>query len=534
MNNHQNFDLKNTFINFTKQQEEVLKLYNDYLTGVNKVFGFDKIQNQLKDFDPNNLKADNILKETNKNMNIMAAKFAEEILKNEYLDEKTKKKSKFFSKLFLDISDPENNIFTNEKIKENFIKDSGTTFYKGLVNLYNDFLQGDLKTVDREAFKIGHNLATTEGKIIFQNDLMQLMHYKPLTKEIHEIPLLVIPPFINKYYVLDLSEKNSFVKWLVQQGYSVFMISWKNHNSPQGGETSFFDYMEHGILSAIKFVQKKYKFNKINTLGYCIGGTLLATTLAYLKGMNGDDLVNASVFLPTPIDFEEAGAVEALIDEEQISCAEKYMENAGGYFKGKDLYNIFNALKLKDTVIRTVINHYLLGEPLPAFDVLYWNEDSVNLPAKMHSFYLRNMYLENNLAKGNLIHNGIKINMSNIDIPVYFLATEDDHITIPKCVFQGMKLLNSKEKRFILAESGHVMGVINHPSRNKYTYQVIDSSNNDIITTEKQKGSWWTDLNDWLSVRSGEQKEAHDYNNISTKKAIEDAPGSYVKEKCNK
>jgi polyhydroxyalkanoate synthase len=376
---------------------------------------------------------------------------------------------------------------------------------------------------------VGQNLAMTQGKVILQNDLMQLIQYQALTDKVHATPILIIPAWINKYYILDLQKTNSFVRWLVEKGYTVFMVSWVNpdisHNKKQ-----FEDYMKEGALAAIAKVTEVTKEQQINLIGYCLGGTLLAATAAYLKAKQPKSSpIKTATFLTSLIDFCDVGDIGVFIDEVQISMLEKRMSEKG-YLDGYEMAHTFSMIRANDMIWSFYINNYLLGkDPFP-FDILYWNADSTRLPAKMHSFYLRNMYKDNLLVKPNKMKiNGTGIDLGIIDLPVYILSTQDDHIAPWKSTYKATQIYKGKT-RFVLSGSGHVAGVINHPDRNKYFYLINDeipSSPEAWLNKAKEKqGSWWNDWDKWASSQSGQKVAAR---KISL--ALEDAPGSYVKKR---
>jgi polyhydroxyalkanoate synthase len=384
---------------------------------------------------------------------------------------------------------------------------------------------------DLKAFKLGQNIATTPGKVIFQNDLMQLLQYQPSTEQVHLKPLLVVPPWINKYYILDLSPANSFIKWAVDQGHTVFLISWVNPDERLAHKI-FDDYLLEGPLTALDVIEKITGQREVNAVGYCLGGTLLAITVAYLAAKK-DDRILSGTYFTTMLDFSEPGELGIFLDEEQISLLEEKMKEKG-YLDGSSMATTFNMLRANDLIWSFYVNNYLLGNEATAFDLLYWNSDSTRMPAKMHSFYLRNMYQQNLLIQPNGISlNGQGIDLSLINTPGYFVSTQEDHIAPWKSTYKGIHLLSSPVK-FILGGSGHIAGIINPPVKNKYFYY----TNNKAKTTKNpdswlsgaktMQGSWWNDWAKWISGYAGEKIPAR-IPGTGLYPALEDAPGSYVK-----
>ncbi len=443
----------------------------------------------------------------------------------------------FLIKQFLDAISPTNFPNTNPEVLRSFFETAGENFIKGLDNLAKDIQNShnvlQITNNDASKFIIGKNIAATEGKIVYQNKLIQLIHYKPLKDKYYSVPMLIISPFINKYYVMDMQSENSMVRWLLEQGHNIFLISWVNPDESLK-EQDFADYLMEGPMSALDYLSKELNFNQINAMGYCIGGTLLATTIAYMKAHN-DHRIKSASFLTTLIDFEEAGDLSIFIDDLFIKEVTDHMEASGGYLDGNELALTFNLLRSNDMIWPFYINNYLLGKESFPFDLLFWNSDSTRLPMKLHLFYLKNMYKDNLLKEpGGISINDVKIGISKIDIPCFAMAAKGDHIVPWKNAFNSAKLF-SGPTNFILAESGHVAGVINHPSKNKYSYWQNDknfktfSSHEDWLKTAKQqKGSWWIYWHDWIKANSGELVKAQDPEAVNHN-IIESAPGSYVK-----
>ena len=445
------------------------------------------------------------------------------------LDEDSKRYIQFSARQFIDAVSPTNFAFSNPVVIKESLESGLENIVKGMENFLEDVKKSkdlfNVSTTDKSYFKIGRDIATTKGKIIYQNDLMQLICYQPKEKT-HAIPLLVVPPWINKYYILDLSENNSLIKWLVDNNFQVLLISWINPKKKLAHK-NFEDYLKEGVLDAINEI-KKLGFNKINALGYCIGGTLLTIALSYLKSKK-DDTITSATFLTTLIDFSNPGEVGALVNKHTLPMIEQDV-NKKGYLDGKYLSNSFSLIRANDLVWSFFVNNYLLGKAPAAFDILYWNSDSTNLPAKMYIYYLKNMYIDNKLMRPNSLEMlNTKIDVSQIDIPSFSLAAKGDHIAIWSAVYDGYKLL-SGHKTFCLTDAGHVAGVVNPANNNKYSYVIGENVDKDSKIWHQsalpRQGSWWNGWKEWLTGYSGELEKSIDYNNLDL---IELAPGSYVK-----
>ncbi len=444
--------------------------------------------------------------------------------------------AEFFLNQIINIICPTNAIMTNPQVIRETMETNGVNLLKGAENFLDDVKKSRslfrMCSVDESAFEIGKNIAATPGKVVFQNELFQLIQYAASTAEVQETPVLIIPAWINKYYILDLSPHNSFVKWLVDSGHTIFMISWVNPDASYA-HTTFEDYLINGILNAIEKVLSITKQSQLNCIGYCLGGTLLAIATAYLAEKKLD-YIRSATFLTAMFDFKDCGIIRAFINDNILQALERYMEKKG-YLDGDIFYTTFSFLRPNDMIWPFFINNYLLGKKPTAFDILFWNADSMNLPKEMHSYYLRNFYYKNSLCKpGELEIGGVKIDLSKITVPLYFLATESDHIAPWKAVYKGLQLCSSsKVKRFVLAKSGHVAGVINHPSQNKYGYYVgdIKSICNDPSlwkdSAVEKTGSWWAEWNNWHIEHALESKKVP-AKKIQEDLIIEDAPGSYV------
>jgi len=453
------------------------------------------------------------------------------------LDAKTQKKVDFYTRQFVDAMAPSNFVMTNPEVLKATIESNGDNLVKGLQNLLEDLERGkgklNIKMVDSKAFVVGGNVATAPGKVIYQNELMQLIQYSPTTKEVYKRPLYIVPPWINKFYILDLKPENSFIKWMVAHGYTVFVVSW-NQPDEKHVDKTFESYMQEGILDGLEAVKQATGEEEVTAIGYCIGGTLMASTLAWMAA-KGIDRIKAVTFFAAQVEFSEAGELSVFIDEEQIKYFEELMAQKG-YLEGTEMAGTFNMLRANDLIWSFVVNNYLLGkEPFP-FDLLYWNADATRMPAKMHSFYLRNMYQRNLLAKpGGIELKGEKIDLRKIKIPVYLQASREDHIAPFRSVYKATQLY-SGPVRFMLAGSGHIAGVINPPAAKKYQHWTNDIKTNPpsadewIKGAKEHPGSWWEDWDAWLSKKSGAKVKAR-MPGEGKLKVIEDAPGHYVKKR---
>jgi polyhydroxyalkanoate synthase len=449
------------------------------------------------------------------------------------LDEKTAKKVDFYTRQYVDALAPSNFLLTNPEAMRETISSGGQNLVKGLNNLLEDLSRGNgeqlrVRMTDTEAFSLGGNLATSKGKVVFQNEILQLIQYEPLTAKVHKTPLLIIPPWINKFYILDLRENNSFVRWAVEQGHTVFMISWVNPDEKLAHKR-FDDYLAEGSIAALDAVREITGEPKANVIGYCLGGTLLASTLAWLAARREDRIASATFFV-TMIDFERPGELEVFIDEQQVSALEKKMEERG-YLEGSEMATTFNMLRANDLIWSFVVNNYLLGkDPFP-FDLLYWNGDSTRMPAAMHSFYLRNMYLRNKLRDpGGLTLAGTPIDITRVSAPSYFISTVEDHIAPWQSTYAGARLLKGPV-RFVLGGSGHIAGIINPPAANKYCFWTHDAMPREpgdwLAAAQQHPGSWWSDWSQWVAGQAG-GKTAARAPGSAAHAPLEDAPGSYV------
>ena len=451
-------------------------------------------------------------------------------------DESTKRRARFLTRQLVDAMAPSNFAATNPEFIDAALASNGESIRLGLQNLIQDLEKGRISMTDEAAFEVGRNLAATPGAVVFENELMQLIQYAPLTAKVAQRPLLMVPPCINKFYILDLQPENSLVRYAIEQGHTVFMLSWRNVDARLGHFT-WDDYLEQGLLTAIRAVQAICRVKQINALGFCVGGTILTTALAVLAA-RGEKPVSALTLLTTLVDFTDTGILDVFIDEQMVRYREMQM-GSGGMLKGQDLASTFSFLRPNDLVWNYVVGNYLKGETPPPFDLLYWNSDSTNLPGPFYAWYLRNTYLENNLIKpGKLTVCGEKIDLRKLDIPVYIYGSREDHIVPIGGAYASTQVLPGK-KRFMMGASGHIAGVINPPAAGKRSHWVGDDTefpeNVDdwIAGATETPGSWWEDWASWLKSHAGKEVAApKSYGKGAQYKAIEPAPGRYVKAKA--
>ncbi len=445
-----------------------------------------------------------------------------------------KDKMNFFTRQFIEAMSPTNFAMTNPEVIRETIESKGQNLVKGMENIIRDYNpetgKFTIQMTDNEMFELGRNVATTPGKVIYRNELIELIQYSPTTEKQYKKPLLIVPPWINKYYILDLRPKNSLVKWLTDKGYCVFIISWRNPDETMS-DLGLEDYMNLGPLSAIEAVKKATGEKKINTVGYCIGGTLLSCTLAHLAAKDELDQISCSTFLVTQVDFSEAGELSIFIDEKQMKDMEQTMEKQG-YLDGKTMANTFNMLRANDLIWSFVINNYMKGKDTFPFDLLYWNGDNTRLTRSCHMQYLNDMYLNNGLVKpGAITLNDTPLDLTKITIPTYIQAAHSDHICPWKSVYKATWNF-SGPKRFMLAGSGHIAGVVNPPAANKYNHWLNDDLPHDadawLEGATNKPGSWWDDWHGWLAKKSGPKVPARRPEDEPLE-ILENAPGSYVK-----
>ncbi|WP_306607555.1 class I poly(R)-hydroxyalkanoic acid synthase [Azonexus sp.] len=447
-------------------------------------------------------------------------------------DAKAKEKLRFLARQVADAMAPSNFAATNPEFVKLALETKGQSITDGINNLIKDFEKGRISMTDESVFEVGKNIATTEGAVVYENDVMQLIQYAPLTAKVATRPLLVVPPCINKFYIMDLQPENSLIRYMVDQGNTVFLVSWRNPQEAQG-HLGWDDYLERGPIEALHLIQEMTKVKQVNALGFCVGGTILTSALAVLKA-RGEDCVASLTLLTTLLDFADTGEIGLFIDEQGVASREASI-GQGGLLPARDLANTFSFLRANDLVWNYVTGNYLKGQKPQAFDLLYWNSDSTNLPGPFACWYMRNMYLENNLrVPGKLQMCGAKVDLGQLDMPVYLLATREDHIVPWQSAYQSTRILGGKT-RFVLGASGHIAGVINPVSKNKRSFWLNDDVKTDaegwLTAATEMKGSWWADWADWLKLHGGEQRAARKVGTTKYK-AIEPAPGRYVRERA--
>jgi len=464
---------------------------------------------------------------------LLTARWADHLVRDaEGIDPHTRHKAEFYMRQIANAISPSNFVLTNPELLRTTLSSNAENLVRGMHMLAEDIEAGHgtlrIRQSDRTLFQVGKNLAATPGKVIFQNDLMQLIQYAPTTETVLKVPILIVPPWINKYYILDLTPEKSFIKWCVDQGLTVFVISWVNPDA-RLARKSFEDYMREGPLQALDVIAQATGENRAHTLGYCVGGTLLGVTLAHLAANSEDRVVSATLFA-AQVDFTYAGDLKVFVDEQQIQALERRMEEQG-YLEGSHMASAFNMLRSNDLIWPYIVGNYLKGEPPLAFDLLYWNSDSTRMPAANHSFYLRNCYLKNSLSRGEMIIAGKPVDIGRVTVPIYNLATREDHIAPAKSAFLGSKFFGGPV-RFVLAGSGHIAGVVNPPARAKYQYWTggAPTGSLDLWLAQAQEhpGSWWPDWLQWIKDLDSAQAAARTPGG-GRFNAVEDAPGSYVK-----
>ena len=467
---------------------------------------------------------------------LLTAQWTDRLVKDAAgIDEHTRKKAEFYVKQIANAISPSNFVLTNPELLRETLSSNGENLVRGMHMLSEDIKAGQgvlkIRQSDPSMFDVGKNLATTPGKVVFQNELMQLIQYQATTKNTLKLPLLIVPPWINKFYILDLAPEKSFIKWCIDQGITVFVISWVNPDARLASK-SFEEYMREGVITAINTVEAITGEKQLNAIGYCVGGTLLAITLAYFAAKKQNRVKSATLFT-AQVDFTYAGDLMVFVDEERIRQLETHMKEQG-YLEASRMANTFNMLRSNDLIWPYIINNYMRGKkPLP-FDILYWNSDATRMPAANHSFYLRNCYLDNKLTKGEMEIADIRLDLRKVTVPVYNLATREDHIAPAKSVLYGSQYFGGPVK-YVLAGSGHIAGVVNPPSKPKYQYWTGDKPNGESVETwmksaAEHPGSWWPDWLDWLKALDAETVSARKIGGGKFK-PIEDAPGSYVKVK---
>ncbi|MEZ5895921.1 MAG: class I poly(R)-hydroxyalkanoic acid synthase [Parvularculaceae bacterium] len=456
------------------------------------------------------------------------------------MDEHDKKKAEFFTQQFIDALSPTNFPVFNPEVVEATIESKGENLLKGMRNLLEDIDRGhgslSIRQADLDHFKLGENIATTPGKVVYQNEIMQVIQYDPVTENVAKRPLLIFPPWINKFYILDLQPANSFIRWAVEQGRTVFVVSWVNPG-PELKNKTFEDYIKQGCFEALDAVRMATGEEDVDAIGYCIGGTMLSTALALMARRN-DTRIKTATFFTAQADFKESGDLLLFVDDAQLGAIEKQMDAAGGVLEGRAMATTFNMLRSNDLIWSFVIDNYMKGKDPAKFDLLFWNSDATRMPKNVHLFYLREFYQHNRLAMGEMVIDGEKLDLSEVNIPIFMQAGETDHIAPHNSVYRTARLYASKDNRnvtYMLAGSGHIAGVVNHPLKNKYHHSVneslpstLDEWKNDAT---RQPGSWWPYWIEWLNEVSPDTVPAR-WPGDGELPAIEAAPGSYVKVKA--
>ena len=445
-------------------------------------------------------------------------------------DGRAKERIQFLTRQYVDAMAPTNFAATNPEFLKTAVETKGESITRGIQNLLKDLEKGRISMTDDSAFEVGRNLAVTPGSVIYENQLMQLIQYSPLTEKVHQTPLLIVPPCINKFYIMDLQPANSLVRFIVEQGFTVFLVSWKNAG-PEEAKIGWDDYLSLGPITALEIVRDVTRVKKPHALGFCVGGTILSSALAVLKA-RGEDPVASLTLMTTLLDFSDPGELGCLIDESSVAAREAAI-GKGGLLKGQELANVFSSLRANDLIWQYVVGNYLKGGKPQAFDLLYWNSDSTNLPGPFLAWYLRNMYLENNLrVPGKLKMLGVKVDLGKIDVPAYLLATREDHIVPWTSAYLSRRRLGG-DATFVLGASGHIAGAINPASKNRRSYWVSDSGAASpeewLESASEEPGSWWNHWIGWLKPKSGKEVKARGRLGSPRHEPIEPAPGRYVK-----
>ena len=466
---------------------------------------------------------------------LLASRFLTELAETVELDAKAKERLQFAVKQWCDAMSPANFAATNPAVLREALETGGESLTRGLANLIADTQRQRISQSDEAAFEVGRNLALTPGEVIFENDLIQLIQYRAATTRVGARPLLIVPPCINKFYILDLRPENSFVRYAVEQGHTVFMVSWRNVG-PEQGHFDWDDYLEMGVMKAFEIAKAIAQSDRVNALGFCVGGTLLAAALAVLAA-KGEDPVGSVTYLATMLDFESPGQIGLFVDETGLTAREASI-GGRGILPGADLAATFNALRANDLVWPYVINNYLMGDAPAAFDLLYWNADSTNLPGPMYCSYVRNTYLENKLRVPGALENcGVRVDLGKVDRPAFIVATREDHIVPWRAAYRSLQLLGGEKKKFVLGASGHIAGIVNPAAGGKRSHWISDTQPQDpqawFDRAREERGSWWPQWSQWLEQFKGGMRDAPALAGNAKYPAIEPAPGRYVKQKAN-
>ena len=464
---------------------------------------------------------------------LLAVRYVQQVLDRAPLEAMAKERARFAARQWLDAMCPANFAGTNPVVMRVALETRGESLTRGLANLLADARQGRIRQSDESAFEVGRNLATTPGEVIYENELIQLIQYRPATAEVAKRPLVIIPPCINKFYILDLQPENSFVGHAVAKGQTVFMVSWRNVG-PDQGRLGWDDYLELGVFTALRAAREIAGSDKVNALGFCVGGTLLGAGLSVLAEKN-PDLVASVTMLAAMLDFTETGPIGLFVDEPSVAAREAAI-GRGGIFPGRDLAFVFSAVRANDLVWPYVVDSYLLGGRPAAFDLLYWNADSTNLPGPMYCYYVRHTYLENKLRVPKALANcGVPVDLGKVDLPLFALATREDHIVPWRSAYRTLGLFGGEDKSFVLGASGHIAGVVNPASKNRRSYWIGEACpakpDDWLAAAKERKGSWWPVWDQWLERHSGGRRRAPAKPGHVKYPVIEAAPGRYVKER---
>ena len=466
---------------------------------------------------------------------LLASRYLEELVEGAELDAQARERTRFAVRQWIDAMCPANFAATNPAAMREALDTRGESLTRGLANLMGDVQKGRISQTDEAAFEVGRNIGVTPGHVVYENELIQLIQYAPRTAEVAARPLVMVPPCINKYYILDLQPENSFVAHAVASGHTVFMVSWRNVG-PEQGHLGWDDYLEKGVFTALRVASEISKSDRVNALGFCVGGTLLGAALAVLSAKK-QPLVASATFLATMLDFSDTGQIGLFIDEASVAAREAAIGKAG-VLPGSDLAFVFSSLRANDLVWPYVVNNYLLGGKPAAFDLLYWNSDGTNLPGPMYCYYLRNTYLENKLkSPGALVNCGVRVDLGKVKLPAFVVATREDHIVPWRSAYRTLALLGGADKTFILGASGHIAGIVNPPQKKRRSHWAGEAYPADpeqwFSKAKEQQGSWWPRWSEWLERHAGGRRAAPRQAGNRKFKPIEAAPGRYVKEKAH-
>ena len=466
---------------------------------------------------------------------LLAAGYLEELVESCELEPRAKERMRFAARQWIDAVSPANFAATNPQALGQALATQGESLTRGLANLLADVQKKRISQSDEAGFEVGRNLGMSPGTVVFENELIQLIQYHATTAQVAARPLVIVPPCINKYYILDLQKDNSFVGHAVASGHTVFMVSWRNVG-PEQGHLTWDDYLEKGVFAALRVAKEITAADKVNALGFCVGGTLLGAALSVLTSKN-ENWVASVTFLATMLDFSDSGQIGLFVDEASVAAREASI-GRGGVFPGAELAFVFSSLRANDLIWPYVVNNYLMGEAPVAFDLLYWNADSTNLPGPMYCYYLRNTYLENNLCRpGALTNCGVPVDLGKVKLPVFVLATREDHIVPWRSAYRTVNLLGGMDKTFVLGASGHIAGVVNPASKNKRSYWVGEPYPRDpeewFSLAREKAGSWWPVWTEWLSRHRGGEREAPRAAGSVQYPPVESAPGRYVKHRLH-